>query len=214
MGNGKGKTKAAINAYRAAQCRRREVCTLINGTLRTFPSIKAASAATGVPSPSICNSCRYGIIVKGGYQFMYKNHLNLHDIHIGDWVQEYSEFTGKPSMPMFVSAIFADGTIYLDFDGNEGDVWEANIENVAPIKIDKDILKGFGFTKGPHGTDWVRKFNDLKIVFDANPYLMNFFIKYNDGTFSETLDCNYINEMQSLFRECTKKPLVLNWKGL
>src|SRR3712207_8235292 len=76
---------------------------------------------------------------------MYKNHLKLQDIHIGDWVQECSKITGRPSIPMYVSAIFKDGTIYLDFNGNEGDVWETDIEKIFPITIDKDILHGFGF---------------------------------------------------------------------
>ena len=52
---------------------------------------------------------------------MYNNHLQLQDLQIGDWVQEINDITGKPSMPMYVSAIFESGHVYLDFDGKDFD---------------------------------------------------------------------------------------------
>ena len=48
-----------------------------------------------------------------------ESYLNLADLHIGDWVYQYSDITEKPSCPMYVYALFEDGTVYLNFNGNE-----------------------------------------------------------------------------------------------
>lgn len=34
------------------------------------------------------------------------------------------------SIPMRIAGIFEDGTVYLDFDGNEAGWWEANIKDI------------------------------------------------------------------------------------
>lgn len=145
---------------------------------------------------------------------MYENHLKLQDIHIGDWVQEYNELTGNFSMTMCVSAIFEDGTVYFDFNGDDLDVWEANIEDIAPIKIDKDILKGFGFRKGEVRTEWIYDIGDFQIIFDTNPYLMKFFIRNKDKGVSPSFYSHYIHQLQDVYRRFTQTPLILNWKGI
>ena len=143
-----------------------------------------------------------------------ERHLNLADLHIGEWVYEYSDITEKPLCPMYVSALFEDGTVYLNFNGNEFDVWEANIEDIAPVKIDEDVLKGFGFRKGAHRTDWLYDVDDLQIVFDANPCSMNFFVRHHDGGTSPCFDSYYIHQLQDVYCRFTQKPLNLNWKGI
>ena len=54
-----------LAAYKVAQSRKRKVGTCRNGTVLTFSSLKEASEKTNLPSSSICNSCKYGIKVKG-----------------------------------------------------------------------------------------------------------------------------------------------------
>lgn len=39
----------------------------------------------------------------------------------------------RESIPMEVVAIFKDGTVYLDFEGNEGDVWEVNAKDLKLV---------------------------------------------------------------------------------
>lgn len=48
--------------------------------------------------------------------------------------------------PMYVDSIFRD-TVYLEFEGNEGDVWEENIKDLKPIPLTEDILVKAGFRK-------------------------------------------------------------------
>lgn len=51
--------------------------------------------------------------------------MKITDLRIGDRVQNrYTKFQ------MTVVAIFEDETVHLDFEGNEGDVWEENIEDL------------------------------------------------------------------------------------
>lgn len=51
--------------------------------------------------------------------------MTLQDIKIGDIVcNVHTKF------PMKVVGIYEDGTIYLDFEGNEGDVFEENIKDL------------------------------------------------------------------------------------
>ena len=72
--------------------------------------------------------------------------LTLREIHIGDWVQEWSPIPEKYSPPMKVSCINYDGTVYLvPDDEHYCDPVETEIENVDALPIDADLLRGFGF---------------------------------------------------------------------
>ena len=144
---------------------------------------------------------------------MYKGHLQLQDLQIGDWMQEYSEITDNFSMPMYVSAIFEDGTVYLNFNGNEGDVWESKIEDIVPIKIGEKTLIDFGFRKEIIGTSLTHPNdgNEIDIAFNAERNC------WNAGTDNQpyaSINCNYVHELQHLVFEITHNPLKLDWKGI
>lgn len=81
---------------------------------------------------------------------MDKQHLTVNDIVIGDYVQEWLKIPGKWSMPMYVDGIFGEGDLYLNFDGNEADPWDANVKNVFDIPVDFGILPHFGFVEVDH----------------------------------------------------------------
>ncbi len=51
--------------------------------------------------------------------------MKIKDLRIGDRVQSKAS-----KFPMVVVALFIDGTVHLDFEGNEGDVWEENVEDL------------------------------------------------------------------------------------
>ena len=74
--------------------------------------------------------------------------LTLRDIHVGDWVQVWSETTERYSPPLKIIQICDDGTIYLvTSDEERCTPWEEDIKNVDALPIDGDILVGFGFEK-------------------------------------------------------------------
>ena len=72
--------------------------------------------------------------------------LTLRDIHVGDWVQVWSETTERYSPPLKITQICDDGTIYLVTSDEERTTpWEENIKNVDALPITKELLEGFGF---------------------------------------------------------------------
>ena len=72
--------------------------------------------------------------------------LTLRDIHVGDWVQVWSEQAERYSPPLKIIQICDDGTIYLVTSDEERPTpWEEDIKNVDALRIDGDLLRGFGF---------------------------------------------------------------------
>lgn len=76
--------------------------------------------------------------------------LTLRDIHVGDWVQVWSETTERYSPPLKIVQICDDGTIYLVTSDEERPTpWEEEIKNVDALPITPELLKGFGFEFTP-----------------------------------------------------------------
>ena len=76
--------------------------------------------------------------------------LTLRDIHVGDWVQVWSETTERYSPPLKITQICDDGTVYLvTSDEERCTPWEEDIKNVDALPITPDLLKGFGFDVVP-----------------------------------------------------------------
>ena len=72
--------------------------------------------------------------------------LTLRDIHVGDWVQVWSEITERYSPPLKIISIHDDGTIYLVTSDEERCTrLEENIKNVDALDVTTELLKGFGF---------------------------------------------------------------------
>ena len=87
--------------------------------------------------------------------------LNLRDIHVGDWVQVWSEQVERYSPPLKIIQICDDGTIYLVTSDEERPTpWEEDIKNVDALPITPELLKGFGFEiKKRENTYLIERFN-------------------------------------------------------
>lgn len=61
--------------------------------------------------------------------------MKVEDLRIGMKVVELlpSPQGTRETIPMCVVAIFKDGDVYLDFEGNKGDIWEAKAENLKQV---------------------------------------------------------------------------------
>ena len=66
--------------------------------------------------------------------------LSAQDLRIGNWVYDGE----RTQFPMQVVVIGKDWA-HLDFPGNEGGVWEADIKDLRPIAVTVEILKKAGF---------------------------------------------------------------------
>ena len=142
--------------------------------------------------------------------------LTLRDIHVGDWVQVWSETTERYSPPLKIIQICDDGTIYLvTTDEERPTPREEDIKNVDVLPIDGAILVGFGFEKLCDNYYYSKE--DIFVMAQDNQLdVMDFF--YNDkyGESASLGDIAYIHELQqSLYDERnfigTFNP---EWKGV
>ena len=70
--------------------------------------------------------------------------MTLRDIHVGDWVQVWSEWAERYTPPLKIIQICDDGTIYLVTSDEERPTpWEEDIKNVDALPITSELLKGF-----------------------------------------------------------------------
>lgn len=67
--------------------------------------------------------------------------LSSRDLQIGDYVLTRNDF------PMYISSLYLDSTVYLDFEDNKGDVWEEDLADIKPIFLTEDLLMKLGFTQ-------------------------------------------------------------------
>lgn len=121
--------------------------------------------------------------------------LSAHDLRIGNWV-----YDGKHTKyPMQVVAIGKDWA-HLDFPGNEGGVWEADINDLQPIKLTEAFLKKIGVTlRGYHGNGKHFCSADLRIeVFKTSDSLA---VQLGDGIFATVFGkcLNYVHELQNAY---------------
>lgn len=128
--------------------------------------------------------------------------MNIRELQIGDWVYEGE----RTQFPMFVTGILKDsdgngGEVYLDFDGNEGDIWEVNIEDVRPIPITEELLTNNGLEK--HPSYWNESQNYFKLP-DKRFALLS--VMDGDETSYRIrgmgINVKYVHELQNAMRFC------------
>lgn len=142
--------------------------------------------------------------------------LTPRDIHVGDWVQVWSEHTERYSPPLKITQICDDGTVYLIIDEeNRLDPWEENIKNIDALPIDGDLLRGFGFEKlcdnfyySKNGASVMAQDNQLDV--------MDFFYIDKYGESVKLGDIAYMHELQQALHE--ERNFIGNfnieWKGV
>lgn len=74
-------------------------------------------------------------------QATYQCSLSAQDLRIGNWVYDGE----RTQFPMQVVAIGKDWA-HLDFPGNEGGVWEADIKDLRAIELTEELFKKNGFS--------------------------------------------------------------------
>ena len=162
------------------------------------------------------------------------DNLTLRDIHVGDWVQVWSETTERYSPPLKIIQICDDGTIYLvTSDEERATPWEDNIRNVDVLPITPELLKGFGFDvvdeyRDPSLTKMIEGLPaPLKEAIGGRRMTM---IYYNDKpigyinmypdtdiyVFCRPIDNIYCIYAHKLFAQLIEKKVLENvqWKGL
>ena len=142
--------------------------------------------------------------------------LTLRDIHVGDWVQVWSDTTERYSPPLKITQMCDDGTIYLIIsEENRLDPWEENIKDIDALPIDGNLLRGFGFEKLCDNFYYSKEGASV-MAQDKQLGVLDFFCidKYNETI--ELGDIAYMHELQqALYEERnfigTFEP---EWKGV
>lgn len=146
--------------------------------------------------------------------------LTLRDIHVGDWVQVWSELFKHYFSPMKVIQICEDGTIYLvKRDVDRISPWVKDIKDVDALPITADLLEEFGFKLGSSTSFCERgPLRELsgtnRTVFHGDT-LMGWLYEYCDGSakFMAEGCCKYMHELcDKLSRKF--KFIQLEWKGI
>ena len=137
--------------------------------------------------------------------------LTLRDIHVGDWVQVWSEITERYSPPLKIISIHDDGTIYLVTSDEERPIpWEEDIKNVDAIPITTELLQGFGF-------DVVQKSypTDEYEVFYNGEKICELWMFSNSCTLETPWNSyEYFHEFMDGMYDRFHELLSLEWKGV
>lgn len=126
------------------------------------------------------------------------------DLRLGNWVHD-SECT---RYPMYVHTIGED-YVYLNFDGNEGDVWECKTEELQGIPLTEELLEKMDFF---HNGVWWRK-QDAGYAVDVSVSMAYAQIeKWVNCSMHSRCTCHglrFVHELQNLFRDITKQELKI-----
>ena len=142
--------------------------------------------------------------------------ISTKDLMLGNWVYDGE----RTKFPMQVVGIGND-YVYLDFEGNEGDLWESTPEDLQGIPITQEILEKNGFCDLKIEE---RKIYGKKIVLSEKKTLqLSFSPKFCTCTILEVLDdsvfgkrlesimaATYLHELQNFYRMTTKQDLMIN----
>lgn len=140
-------------------------------------------------------------------------HLTLRDIHVGDWVQVWSEATERYSLPLKITSICDDGTIYL-VTSDEGWLtpWEEDIKNVDALPITDDLLKGFGFEVSGMSDDRGTPYQEIEY---KGKYVGALYYYREDKAYLYTCGykCLYMHELIA-YNHRNHIEMNLEWKGV
>ena len=146
--------------------------------------------------------------------------LTLREIHVGDWVQVWSEQAERYSPPLKIIQIYDDGTIYLVTSDEERPTpWEEDIKNVDALPITPELLKGFGFEIDSSNNFYLTESDrDMRAisrkVFHCNTFI-GWLRKYGDcnAILIAIGHCKYMHELCDSMAKFLQS-VRFEWKGI
>ena len=138
--------------------------------------------------------------------------ITTSDLRLGNWLYE----SDKSKFPMQVESI-GKNWIYLDFEGNEGDVFENSDKEIYPIPITKELIVK-SLNAEPLGDDYSVKLGDYRYIYfriNNDGYISIDFFNYDDNSENEICDgIRYVHELQNLYHAFTGKELEIRREWL
>lgn len=138
--------------------------------------------------------------------------MKSNQLRIGNKVRDNNGFIFD------VVSIHNDGTVYCDFEGNEGDAWEFDNNNPCQgIELTEEILLKCGFINIKEYTYIILSHNlygyidELEFFFEPNEDVCITFlqkeISQNDKSSVFFRNIRYLNELQNLYFALTNEEL-------
>ena len=128
--------------------------------------------------------------------------IPVQDLCIGNWVYDGE----RTQFPMQVVGIGSD-YVYLDFEGNEGDLWESKPEELEGIPLTEELMTDNGFRF--NGVWWHKR--EANYALDVSVGLAYVQIeKWADSRIHSWCTCHgvrFVHELQNLFWNITKQQL-------
>jgi hypothetical protein len=113
--------------------------------------------------------------------------MKAEDLRIGNWVHQGDGFA------MQIVAIFQD-EVYLNFEGNEGDVWESKISDLHGFEWNTEWLENLGFKNYKQSPMWHK--GNFTYRADQNLWYMPMEVLHPDLT-------KYVHQIQNLHQSLT-----------
>ena len=136
--------------------------------------------------------------------------ITLRDIHVGDWVQVWSETAERYSPPLKIISIHDDGTIYLVTSDEERPTpFEEDIKNVDALEITPELLKGFGFDVMPK--DYPK--DEFNILYNGKKICELWMFSNSCTLETPWQSYEYFHEFMDGMYDRFHELLSLEWKG-
>lgn len=144
--------------------------------------------------------------------------IPVQDLCVGNWVYDGK----KTRWPMFIRGIGED-YVYLDFEGNEGDLWESWPKELQGIPLTEELLKKIGFHYDKDESKSIKVYA-LRINYGKGRYIKVLVspefggITLHDVTRSKvcstrwyhsTIHMKYLHELQNFVYTTTKQQLKI-----
>ena len=140
------------------------------------------------------------------------NKISTSELRLGNWLYE----SDKSKFPMQVESI-GKNWIYLDFEDNEGDVFENTDKEIYPIPITKELIVK-SLNSEILGDDYSVKLGDYRYIYfriNNDGYISIDFFNYDDNSENEICDgIRYVHELQNLYHALTGKELEIRREWL
>lgn len=145
--------------------------------------------------------------------------IDVRDLRIGNYVY----YGDKTQFPMYVQTIGED-YVYLDFEGNEGDLWESEPKDLFGIPLTEELLEKMGFkesyAEGVKFHSLFFKVNDKKHLHlsirldkqraDISEVTQKNFPNAEVRLRSHIVDMKFLHELQNFVFLTTKQQLKVN----
>ena len=128
--------------------------------------------------------------------------ISVQDLAIGNWVYDGD----RTQFPMCVRGIGED-YVYLDFEGNEGDIWESTPNELQGIPLTGELLERVGFTL-KDGL-WRHKWGIKVKPEDGFVFIENKDKKHWMYGTCTCKDVWHLHQLQNLVKIITKKELAI-----